>query len=114
MARRSSPARRPHGEGVGATAGAVWPRWQGMGIGLGRGGDAGWGADHLRPDDGTVKVWSGSGRRVATLAGHGASVLGVAVTPDGAQIISGSGRPHGEGVGAGQRALCGHAGRAWG
>ncbi|MEZ4712870.1 MAG: TIR domain-containing protein [Caldilineaceae bacterium] len=39
--------------------------------------------------DSTVKVWErGSGRRVATLEGHGASVF-MWRTPDGAQIISG-------------------------
>ncbi|MEZ4712873.1 MAG: hypothetical protein R3A44_37135 [Caldilineaceae bacterium] len=42
--------------------------------------------------DRTVKVvWErSSGRCVATLEGHGDRVWGVAVTPDGAQIISGS------------------------
>ncbi|MEZ4712871.1 MAG: hypothetical protein R3A44_37125 [Caldilineaceae bacterium] len=87
----------------------------GMGIGSGRGGDAGWRrSSRLRRPHGEGMGAEQRALCVATLAGHGARVLGVAVTPDGAQIIPRLIRPHGEGVERKRGALCGHAGRAWG
>ena len=42
-------------------------------------------------DDKTLKVWDlASGKAVATLQGHAASVLACAVTPDGRRVVSAS------------------------
>ncbi|MCK9898104.1 WD40 repeat domain-containing protein, partial [Frankia sp. AgB32] len=41
-------------------------------------------------DDGTVRIWNrDTGTEHTTLTGHTSTVLSVAVTPDGQQIISG-------------------------
>jgi len=52
----------------------------------GTGGQVGRGLD---VGDGTIRVWDRfSGRQLARLSGHTGGVLGVAITPDGAEIVS--------------------------
>lgn len=43
----------------------------------------------LDPGDGTIRIWDrASGRQLACLTGHSRGVTGIAITPDGAEIVS--------------------------
>ena len=56
-----------------------------------RGGDAGRGAHRHRLSDKTARVWDAeTGAELLQLKGHAGTVKSVAVTPDGARIVTGS------------------------
>ena len=61
------------------------------GAGVGRGGDAGRLSRRLGIEDTTLRVWDpATGKAIASLEGHTEPVNGVAVTPDGYQVVSAS------------------------